>query len=177
MTIFCTHDDVENRLRRTLDETELEYLPWLIEEAQVLVVAHLGCGPDRYPTDKDVPAAVRVTTSRMVARVLQQAESMPVESFGASQIGVTAGPYSQQTSYAGETRLGSPWLAKSDRESLAPYQCGGKAFTVDTAPSGGSIHAIWCSANKFADPALAYWTAYCDCGADIAGRPIYGGDQ
>lgn len=40
------------------------------------------------------------------------------------------------------------------------------AFSVDTAPSVSTLHADIC--------ALAFGALYCDCGADIAGVPIYG---
>lgn len=39
------------------------------------------------------------------------------------------------------------------------------AFHVDTAPSFGSAHLPWCS--------LAFGAAYCSCGVDIAGVPIF----
>lgn len=39
------------------------------------------------------------------------------------------------------------------------------AFSVDTAPALGGIHAPWCSLN--------FGAAYCSCGADIAGEPIF----
>ncbi|HET8556188.1 MAG TPA: hypothetical protein VFL58_02640 [Gaiellaceae bacterium] len=42
---------------------------------------------------------------------------------------------------------------------------GGQAFAIDTL-SAGSTHAPWCS--------LAFGANYCDCGADIAGFPLYG---
>lgn len=41
----------------------------------------------------------------------------------------------------------------------------GKAFSVDTAPSLSGQHVPWCSYNLGA--------AYCSCGTDIAGEPIY----
>ena len=40
----------------------------------------------------------------------------------------------------------------------------GKAFSIDTAPTGGA-HLPWCS--------LAFGALWCSCGADIAGEPIY----
>jgi hypothetical protein len=42
---------------------------------------------------------------------------------------------------------------------------GGGMFAVDTAPADLTGHAPWC--------ALAFAAAYCSCGADIAGYPIY----
>lgn len=134
MTVFCTQEDVEQRLRRDLTEDEEDYLDGMIEEAQLLVVAYLGCAPDAYLTADNVPDAVRVITSRMVARVIQEADTAP-EYFGATQIGETVGPFSQQVTFQQGSRLGSPWLAKADRETLEPFRCSGKAFSIDTAPS------------------------------------------
>jgi|SRR5690554_275464 len=39
------------------------------------------------------------------------------------------------------------------------------AFSVDTAPAGGSRHSPICS--------LMFGAAYCSCGADIAGEPLH----
>ncbi|MGW5316725.1 hypothetical protein [Nocardia thailandica] len=43
------------------------------------------------------------------------------------------------------------------------------AFQLDTAPTGLSMHAEAC--------ALVFGAAYCDCGADIAGVPLWGDDE
>lgn len=174
MVVFATDEDVVKRLRRPLTNVEEEYLGGLIEEAQLLVAAYLGCGDDKYPTPEDVPDAVRVVTSRMVARVLQESEVEPAY-FGATHIGTSTGPFSEQVTFQAGSRLGSPWLAKSDRETLDPYRCTGKAFSIDTAPGGGVTHSAVCSANHYRG--ASHWYAYCTCGADIAGHPIYGVDD
>lgn len=174
MVAFCKQQDVENRIRRELDGDEVSYLPGMIEEAQLLVVSYLGCGPDPYESESDVPNAVRVVTSRMIARVIQEAESTPPEFFGASQVGETAGPFSQQITFDKNSRLGSPWLAKADRETLDPYRCAGKAFSIDTVPSLGTVHAEACSAIDYAGLPGSYWAAYCTCGAELAGMPTPG---
>lgn len=41
------------------------------------------------------------------------------------------------------------------------------AFQIDTAPSRAAVHAEAC--------ALVFGALYCDCGADIAGVPLYDG--
>jgi hypothetical protein len=41
----------------------------------------------------------------------------------------------------------------------------GKAFSIDTAPPQTGLHLPWCALNMGA--------AYCSCGVDIAGEPIY----
>ena len=46
----------------------------------------------------------------------------------------------------------------------------GGAFSIDTAPSATATHLAWCS--------LAFGAAFCSCGADIGGHPIFeGADQ
>lgn len=40
------------------------------------------------------------------------------------------------------------------------------AFAIDMVPGVGSIHDLACS--------LRFGAVYCSCGADIAGKPIYG---
>lgn len=175
MVAFCTKGDVEKRLSRELTSDEEEWLAGKIEEAQALVVGYLGCGEEPYEAVEDVPGAVRIVTSRMVARVYQEAATITSDTYGTTQVGQTAGPFSQQVSFAPGSRLGSPWMTNADRESLSPYRCGGKAFSVNTAPSGGGVHAEACSALNYNVPG-AYWQAYCTCGADLAGHPIYGND-
>ena len=39
------------------------------------------------------------------------------------------------------------------------------AFAIDMAPQAGAGHLPWCS--------LAFGAAYCSCGVDIAGKPIF----
>lgn len=170
LVAYCTQDDVENRLRRPLTTTEINYLDSLIEEAQVLVEGYLRCPPGAYPEPDDVPAAVRVVVSRMVARVITQEANTPAELLGATQIGETAGPFSSQVSF-GQPRFGSPWLQKSDRESLSPFRCASKAFSIDTAPGRGTVHAEGCSAINYLGLPGNYWAAYCTCGAYLAGAP------
>lgn len=174
--MFCTQDDVEKRLRRTLEPGEVTYLEGMIEEAEALVLSYLGCPPDKYAGT--VPSALTLVTSRMVARVIQEGDMVDPETFGATQAGMTAGPYSQQVTFAAGSRTGAPWLTKVDKGLLDAYRCGGKAFAIDTAPRGSTVHAPTCSAINYAhNGASIGWQAYCTCGADIAGTPIYGGDD
>lgn len=48
----------------------------------------------------------------------------------------------------------------------------GKAFAVDSVPCIPVTHSAVCSANDYAN--APYWQAFCTCGADAAGAPIYG---
>ena len=171
--MFCTQDDVEKRLRRSLTDDEVEYLDGMIEEATDLVLAYLECPPDKY--GEDVPKQIVRVVSRMVARVIQEGEVADPVTFGATQVGMTAGPMSGNVSFQAGSRTGAPWLTRVDKGLLDQFRCGGKAFSIDTAPRQGCVHDETCSAMKYRG--AEYWTAYCTCGADIAGVPIYGVDD
>ena len=56
----------------------------------------------------------------------------------------------------------------------APGEGSRQAFSLDTAPPC-TDHAPWCSALTYTDAtgAVVYGGAYCTCGADIAGFPLY----
>lgn len=170
--MFCDQEDVKKRLRRELTDAEIEYLDGMIEEAQALVLGYLGCPPEKY--SDDVPGGIVLVTSRMVARVISEGELLQPETFGATQAGITAGPYSQQVTFSAGSRTGAPWLTRPDKTILDQYRCSGRAFAIDTAPKGAMCHAETCSAINYAP---GYWRAYCTCGADIAGFPINGGDD
>ena len=130
---LCTHADVENRLRRPLTTAEISWLPGMIEEATQLVLAYLGA-PAAHYTDNP-PAALTIVTSRMVARVISEGELLQPETFGATQAGMTAGPYSQHLTFTAGSRTGAPWLTKVDKTLLDPYRVAGKAYSIDTAPT------------------------------------------
>jgi hypothetical protein len=165
MVAFCADTDVEARLERELTTEEDQYIAGKIEEAQVMVIGYLGCSDDPYATIGDVPTAVKIVTSRIVARVIEQAADAEPGTFGADQVGNQVGPFGRQITYTKGTRDKAPWLTKADLEALAPYRCDNKAFSVDTAATSGS-HAETCS--------LWLGATYCSCGADIAGSPLYG---
>ncbi len=172
---LATVADVEARLGRTLTEAERNRTdPGLLDEASALVIGYLGCDPMvTSATPPTVPPPVVIVTSRMVARVLQQGGSaggqVPV---GADQVTRSMGPFSETYGGFGSSGAssGAPWIGSADRTMLKPYKCSGQAFAIDTAPSG-TCHSEICSANRYID--AAYWTAYCTCGADIAGFPLY----
>ena len=168
---LASREDVEARLGRPLTPSEARLVDGLIDEASALVIGYLGCDPsDPGP----VPAAVTIVTSRMVARALQQSESDV--SPGEQARTTTVGPFSQTRQFVAGSTTGQPWLSAGDKITLRPYRCDGKAYSVDTAPFAGTVHADICSVNRYRNyPA---WTAgWCTCGADIAGHPIYEGDR
>jgi hypothetical protein len=122
MVDFCDADDVANRLRRALTSAEEEYVDAVIAEAQALVVAYLNRGEEPFETVEDVPSAVTVVTSRMVARVFQQ-DGQPI---GAETL--TAGPFA--TKYVAGANSGSPWLANTDKLTLRPHRRSMSSVTV-----------------------------------------------
>jgi hypothetical protein len=166
---LATPDDVAARLGRPLTPAEQAAVDGLIDEASALVIGYLGCDPsDPGP----VPASVTVVVSRMVARALQQAEAASTPTGGEQAVTNTVGPFSQTRQFFAGSTSGQPWLSASDKIALRPYRCDGKAYSVDTAPRGGTCHADICSANRYRNypPWYAGW---CTCGANIAGEPIY----
>lgn len=177
---LATIDDVENRLRQSdkhLATDDTEYTDGLLDEASALVLGYLGCDPTivdttATPPTTTVPEPVVVVTSRMVARVLQQGAAGGAGTDSATGTTDTAGPFSHTRQFGAGTTSGSPWLAAADKVTLSPYRCDGKAFSVDTAPARGTVHSEVCSANDYAN--YPSWLAFCTCGADIAGEPIFG---
>lgn len=174
MAALATVDDVEARLGRSLTPEETARTdPGLLEEASALVVGYLGCDP---ASPGPVPSGVRVVTSRMVARVLQQeggSTSSGGTPVGAEQVTRSMGPFSETYGFGSSgAGSGAPWLGTADKQALKPYRCDGKAFAIDTAPGSACAHSAACSANRYVN--VSHWQAYCTCGADVAGQPIYG---
>ncbi len=77
----------------------------------------------------------------------------------------TAGPYSVTT----DTRQRSGfnlWPSEIDALQALCRTSGPSAFTIDTAPTGGSIHSPIC--------ARMFGALYCSCGAELTGTgPLY----
>lgn len=78
---------------------------------------------------------------------------------------VTAGPFSE-TIDTTVSRRGMFWPSEiTNLQSVCSDGQSGKAFSIDTVNFNG-VHADWCSIN--------FGAAYCSCGADIAGFPLWG---
>ena len=137
MVAFCVGADVVARLKRALTASEATYLAGDIAEAQLLVIEELGCGTEPYALVGDVPEAVTIVTSRIVARLLKQNASN-ADGNAESQT-ANVGPFGQTVKFTPGSTSGAPWLTKSDRTSLKPYSCNGKAFAVDTAPDTSTV--------------------------------------
>lgn len=86
---------------------------------------------------------------------------------------ITTGPFGVTTD---NRQRGGYRLWPSEIEQLQDI-CGGSAagaFSVDTVEEG-TVHADVCTANSYFDEngILVFGGAYCSCGADIAGYPLY----
>jgi hypothetical protein len=86
-----------------------------------------------------------------------------------SQETSTTGPYSTTRTVDTRQRTGyNLWPSEvTQLQELCKSGGTGKAFSIDTAPGQGGVHLPWCSASLGA--------AFCSCGVDIAGEPIYEG--
>lgn len=78
---------------------------------------------------------------------------------------VTTGPFSESIDTT-VSRRGMFWPSEiASLQSICSDGESGKAFSVDTVSFSG-VHAAACSIN--------FGAAYCSCGADIAGYPLWG---
>lgn len=140
MVALATDADVVARLGRPLSTDEEGRVLGLIDEASVIVTAHLGCDVDAlWPTTGDVPQGVRVVVSRMVARVLAQAE-VPGATSGATSSTTGVGPFSRTHQWDAGTTSGAPWLGATDKLSLRPYRCGGGMVAVSLGSDATGRH-------------------------------------
>lgn len=127
--MLATLTDVEKRLGRELDAAEVPRAEGLLEEASVLVEEYLNRAPD------PVPDAVRVVTSRMVARVLSVPKGAGATVLApgqlSSQIGM--GPFSRSSNFEPGSTSGGPWLESKDKASLRRHRLGGGMTSVSMA--------------------------------------------
>jgi hypothetical protein len=106
--------------------------------------------------------AAEATRRRIVCAVVRRA--MPASGeVGYSSIQEATGPFSQ--TFTPVNPSGDFYLTKLERRALGDGAT--KAFGVQVAGIGAVQHLPWC--------ALNFGAAYCSCGADIAGYPIYEG--
>lgn len=121
--IPVTQQDVEDRLRRELTDDELEALPGANAEASALVEGYLGLQYDPDDPEAPIPAAVVVTTSRVIARMYETATSaLPA---GVDSLSRGMGSLSASTHFVADATSGGPWLTTVDKTTLAPYRTGG----------------------------------------------------
>lgn len=141
-------------------------LPESVQTAELVVMMVAGANakaariaPCLVDTDP-VPTADQLAEAKLI---LIGAVKRWVEAGAGAIQQQTAGPFSQTL----DTRQRPGFnLWPSEIEQLQAICATEKpgAFSIDTAPES-SIHLEWCS--------LSLGAAYCSCGADIAGVPIY----
>lgn len=128
---LATAGDVEARLGRQLTELELARTGGLLEEAGALVLAYLGVEVAPVP----VPDAVRVVTSRMVARVLER-DATPGAVPDARSVTDQAGPFGRTVTFSSGTTSGGPWLAAADKVMLRSHKSGMTTAAISSGRTG-----------------------------------------
>ncbi|BDB58983.1 MULTISPECIES: hypothetical protein [Rhodococcus] len=114
MPLLATTVDVEMRLGRELTDEDAVRVEGLLEEASELVAS--VCRPLPTPT----PDAVRIVTSRIVARALDSDIDTP----GVESTQMSAGSFQLSQNYTGDSTAGGPWLSRSDRRMLRRWRRG-----------------------------------------------------
>jgi hypothetical protein len=112
--------DVEARLRRDLTETEITWLPGVLEEASQAVYAY--CGDRKFDP---VPDRVRMVTSRIAARALTNRPDSTAAVTNAAHV------FSQTVTLTPDAAEGGVWLTKADKLALRRWAVSGKAFSID----------------------------------------------
>lgn len=152
MAAIITVADLPESVRSA---TEPETLALMVDGANAKATRVAPC-LDHAPTDGQLAEARLV----LVGAIKRWTEA---GSGAVSQ--QTAGPFGMtvDTRQRGGWNL---WPSEIDQlEQLCAESGGGDAFSVDTAPDGGTCHRPWC--------AVFFNASYCSCGVDIAGEPIF----
>lgn len=155
--MYVTHDEIAVALGRTAPaSTTPEYKQWEMwaDDAYLLIESHFE-STETPIEDLDGAKLAYVIREAVVAQVRRPDD--------ATQVAVSVDDGSVSRTYrsgSGRVRIRDEWWDLLDPDSGDS----GKAFSVDTAPPG-SAHLPWCS--------LEMGAAYCSCGVDIAGYPIY----
>lgn len=137
--------------RTTPDESSTEFAQWSmwITDALMLIDSRLGD-----PAELDQAKLDYVVREAVVAQVRRPDDATSVD------VAVDDGRVSRtyRTS-GGRVSIRDEWW-----DLLSPATKSG-AFTIDTFPSRGGMHAPWCD--------LMFLGADCSCGVSLAGYPIY----
>jgi hypothetical protein len=155
-------DDIAVALGRTAPEggsTEWSQWQLWISDAMLLIGAKLGD-----PANLDQAKLNYVVREAVVAHIRRPDD--------ATQISVSVDDGSTSRTYRsakGRIVILDEWWAL-----LSPSKTSTRAFSL--RPSGPDLcHADICTANNYVDStgAVIFGGAYCSCGADIAGFPLY----
>nr|DAL14416.1 MAG TPA_asm: hypothetical protein [Caudoviricetes sp.] len=139
--------------RPTPEPDSIEWRQWdlWITDARMLIENRLGDLGELDQTKLDY-----VTREAVVAQVRRPDDSTQVD------VSIDDGRVSKRfSSGSGRVRILDEWWALLDPTGGNS----GRAFAIDTAPSDFTRHLPWCS--------LMFGAAYCSCGVDIAGEPIF----
>lgn len=141
-------------------EIEAEQAEAMIADATAQAIVAAPCLGTESDLDENQTAAVRSVLRSAILR-WNDAGS------GAFQY-EAMGPFtvSHDTRQSRRSLFWPSELAQLEAVCKAVTGTTGTAFAVDTAPGFGTGHATTC--------ALVFGAAYCSCGADIAGSPLYG---
>lgn len=112
--------DVEARLGRPLETTEVARVEALLDDASAAVIGY--CRQDF--AVPPVPTAVAGVVAKMAARALQSAAGTG----GGFIQNQTAGPFGVQFSAAATT--GDVWMTAADKLALRPHRLGGGLTSV-----------------------------------------------
>lgn len=137
----------------TLDEGDAERL---IEDAEALAMLAAPCLEGDLSPEK--VAQARAILRGTILRWNDAGSGAIVQQ--------NAGPFAMTTTP--QVRRNSFWPSEiKDLQKICRSADTGKAYSVDTAPGFGSMHALICNLNFGAN--------YCSCGADISGGagPLY----
>ena len=108
MMAYATVDDVQNRIRRTLSETEEVSCEYLLSDAGVII--------DAYNADASEDAKL-IVSCNMVIRVLGDGDSTFSIPYGATQASMSGLNYSQSFTM-GSNSYGDMFLTKLDKRIL-----------------------------------------------------------
>lgn len=124
MAAFATSQELEQRWR-TLTVAEHTQATALLEDVSAMIRALVPTIDDRLVSG-DLDAAIpRMVAVAAVKRAMQSPQGME----GVSAVNQTAGPFSQNTSFANPG--GNLWLTRTEKLMLGAS--GQRAFTVDMA--------------------------------------------
>lgn len=105
---YATVSDIESRWR-ALNEAEQSRASVLIDDASAMLTALVNVDSD----DQEQAQLLKQVCCSMVIRAMSATEA---DAFGASQMSMTAGPYSQSWSYSNPT--GDMYLTKLEKRLL-----------------------------------------------------------
>lgn len=106
MTTYATYTDVQKRLGRTFDTSEIDICDILLERAALEI--------DSY-NDQASADAKKSVSVEAVARAMNESSDVPM---GASQGSMSAMGYSQSWTMPNGGSVGSVYLSKSDKRLL-----------------------------------------------------------